>query len=137
MDRVRAFIDSNILISAIVFDRNELEVIEHLKRKGHQLVISYHIHEEIFRVMLDKFPEYISMIDEFIRLSAMEIVPVDAYIDSINQFDGIRDKWDRHVLAAAVAGKCELIITGDKDLLILNNVRDIRILTSKGAKKYG
>lgn len=137
MDRVRAFIDSNIVISAIVFDRNELEVIESLRLKGYQLVISYHIHEEIFRVMLDKFPEYISMIDEFIRLSAIEIVPVESYIDSIDQFNFIRDRWDRHVLAAAVAAKCELIITGDKDLLILNKVRDIRILTSKGAKKYG
>jgi len=48
----------------------------------------------------------------------------------------VRDKNDRHILAAAVTGKCDMIITGDKDLLILKSCRNIRILNSKGAKKY-
>ena len=60
---MRVFIDSNIVISAIVYDRNELDVIDDLKRKGHQLVITDHVHEEIFRTMLEKFPEYMSVID--------------------------------------------------------------------------
>ena len=133
---MRVFIDSNIVISAIVYDRNELDVIDDLKRKGHQLVITDHVHEEIFRTMLEKFPEYLSVIDEFILISRMETVPAKNYIDSIDQYDMVRDKHDRHVLAAAVAAKCELIITGDKDLLVLKKCHNIHILTSKGAMKY-
>ena len=133
---MKVFIDSNILISAIVFDRNELDIIRRMLRKGHQLVISNHIHEEIFRVMLEKFPEHAALVDEFIRLGAMEIVPSNKYLEMIDQFGMMRDKYDRHVLAAAVAAKCELMIAGDKDLLVLESCRNVRILTSKGAKKY-
>jgi len=133
---VRVFIDSNILISATVFDGNELDIIRRMLRKGHQLVISNHIHEEIFRVMLEKFPEHAALVDEFIRLGAMEIVPSNKYLNMINQFDMVRDKYDRHVLAAAVAANCDLIITGDRDLLVLKKCRNVHILTSKGASKY-
>lgn len=136
MDRVRVFIDSNIIISAMVYDRNELEIIERLKLKVHNLVISDHVHEEVFRVMLEKFPEYMALVDEFIKLSAMEIVPSDKYEDTIDQFGMVRDNNDRHILAAAVAGKCDMIITGDKDLLVLKSCRNIHILNSKGAKRY-
>lgn len=133
---MRIFIDSNIIISAIVYDRNELEIIKSLLQKGHQLVISYHIHEEIFRVMLEKFPEYAVLVDENIRLFHLEIIPSNKYLDAVDQFDMVRDKYDRHVLAAAVSSNCDLIITGDKDLLVLDSCRNIRILTSKGAKRY-
>ena len=133
---MRVFIDSNILISAIVFDRNELDIIRRMLRKGHQLVISSHIHEEVFRVVLDKFPEHSALVDEFIRISGMEKVPSSQYLHMTDQFDMVRDKYDRHVLAAAVASNCDLIITGDKDLLVLDSCRNIRILTSKGAKRY-
>lgn len=133
---MRVFIDSNIIISAMVYDRNELEIIENLRLKGHSLVISDHVHEEVFRVMLDKFPEHMALVDEFIRLSAMEMVPTGKYVDTIGQFGIVRDKNDRHILAAAVVAKSDMIITGDKDLLVLKTCRNIRILNSKGAKKY-
>lgn len=136
MDCVRVFIDSNIIISAIVYDRNELEIIEYLKLKGHRLVISDHVHEEIFRVMLEKFPEYIALVDEFILLGAMDMVPSAKYFDTIGQFGIVRDNNDRHILAAAVAGKCDMILTGDKDLLVLKSCRNIRILNSKEAKRH-
>ena len=75
-------------------------------------------------------------LDENIRLFHLEIIPSNKYLDTIDQFDMVRDIYDRHVLAAAVASKCELIITGDKDLLVLDSCRDVRILTSKGTKRY-
>ncbi|MBM4249461.1 MAG: putative toxin-antitoxin system toxin component, PIN family [Euryarchaeota archaeon] len=133
---MRVFIDSNILISALVFDRNELDVLTHVLRKGHQLVTSNHIHEEVFRVMLEKLPEHAKLVDEFIRISGMEIVPGAKYLNMLDQFDIVRDRKDRHVLAAAVAAKCEMIITGDNDLLVLKRCQDVRIVASKGAKKY-
>ena len=66
----------------------------------------------------------------------METVPAKNYIDMIDQYDMVRDRHDRHVLAAAVAAKCELIITGDKDLLVLKKCHNIHILNSNGAMKY-
>ena len=42
-----------------------------------------------------------------------------------------RDADDDMVLATAVAGEAEIIITGDKDLLILKKYRGIRILSPR------
>jgi hypothetical protein len=42
----------------MVFDRNELKAILRCIDSGHVPVISEHIEEEIFRVMLEKFPEH-------------------------------------------------------------------------------
>ena len=39
-----------------------------------------------------------------------------------------RDKDDDEVLACALAAECEAIVTGDNDLLVLQNYRGIRIL---------
>jgi len=42
-----------------------------------------------------------------------------------------RDKDDDIVLATAVAGKANVIVTGDDDLLALKKFRDIRILSPR------
>jgi putative PIN family toxin of toxin-antitoxin system len=42
-----------------------------------------------------------------------------------------RDKDDDVVLATALAGKAEIIVTGDDDLLVLKRFRGIRILSPR------
>jgi predicted nucleic acid-binding protein len=39
--------------------------------------------------------------------------------------------FDDRIIEAAVAGKCQAIVTGDKDLLRLRNFRGITILTAQ------
>ncbi|MEP7212944.1 MAG: putative toxin-antitoxin system toxin component, PIN family [Acidobacteriota bacterium] len=41
-----------------------------------------------------------------------------------------RDPDDDEVLACAVAGDCEIVVTGDDDLLVVNEFLGIRILTT-------
>jgi len=42
-----------------------------------------------------------------------------------------RDPDDDHILAAAISGKCDGIITGDKDLLVLKSYEGIEILSPR------
>jgi predicted nucleic acid-binding protein len=42
-----------------------------------------------------------------------------------------RDRDDDKVLAAAIAGKADLIVTGDEDLLVLGQHHGIRILSPR------
>ena len=131
MEFLKSFIDANVLISALVFDANELKALFKSLDEGYKLVISEHVEEEIFRTMLNKFPEYSKLFHEFIGLADFEIVPKEQYIDKLADYDIVRDKHDRHILASAVVAKCRFIITGDKDLLILKMIDEIEILNAK------
>lgn len=132
---MRLLIDSNVLISAIVFDANELKIMVQSLRQGHVLVISEHIEEEVFRTMLDKFPEYSKLLHEFMSLSAIEVVPREKYLIKIEDYDMVRDKHDRHVLATANCAGCDIIVTGDKDLLVLKSCNGVRIMNARDAMK--
>jgi putative PIN family toxin of toxin-antitoxin system len=113
----KIFLDTNVLISAIVFDKKELELIIRCVDDSDNLFISEHILDEAKRVFLNKFPEHIELLDQFIDISNIQIVNSEIYEKSIEQFKNIRDKYDAHVIAAAKAMNCDNIITGDKDIL--------------------
>jgi putative PIN family toxin of toxin-antitoxin system len=113
----RIFIDTNIIISAIVFDKKELELIIRCISEGDKIYISEHIMQEATRVFMKKFPEYLHMFEKFIKTSEMEVIKRKIYEKEIKTFESLRDKYDAHVIACAKATKCKYIITGDKDLL--------------------
>ena len=113
----RLFIDTNIMVSAIVFDGNELEVIIKSIESGDEIFISEHILEEAIRVFMKKFPKHLDMFEKFLELSDIKIVGKQEYQRIIKKFDDVRDKYDAHVLACANKMTCSYIITGDKDLL--------------------
>lgn len=73
-----------------------------------------------------KFDRYISIEDrqQFFRRLArvVEVVPITHTVRVC------RDPKDEKFLEVAVNGAAELIITGDKDLLVLDHHRDIRII---------
>ncbi|MBI5000911.1 MAG: putative toxin-antitoxin system toxin component, PIN family [Euryarchaeota archaeon] len=132
---MRVLIDSNVLVSAIVFDANELKVIFDCMRKGHALVISEHIEEEVLRTMLSKFPEHAKMLHEFLDLGSFETVSKVKYLADIGKHDFVRDKHDRHLLACAINAKCTIIVTGDKDMLVLKSYQGVEIINAKEAIK--
>ena len=47
-----------------------------------------------------------------------------------------RDRDDDNVLAAAIAGNCDCIVTGDKDLLALQRFGDMAMLSPADFWKY-
>jgi putative PIN family toxin of toxin-antitoxin system len=113
----KLFLDTNVLISAIVFDKKELELIIRCVDDSDNLYISEHIFEEAMRVFLKKFPEHVEFFKKFIEISNIKIIKKSVYENSIKQFQDIRDKYDAHVIAAAKTKKCDFIITRDKDIL--------------------
>ncbi len=128
---MKIFFDANVLISALVYDGNELEVISKAKNKEYEILISEHIVEEILRVMLEKFPEHSKLFTEFVELAGFEVIQKEEYLDNINRYEMVRDKHDRHVLACANITRCDYLITGDKDLLVLEKSNNIEILNAK------
>ncbi len=125
----KIFIDTNILISAIVFDKKELELLIRCTSEGDKIYISEHIMEEATRIFMKKFKGYIKIFEKFIDISEIEIIHKKLYEKKIKKFDDIRDKYDAHVIACAEASKCKFIITGDKDILDYRH-KTIKIMRS-------
>ena len=94
-----------------------------------QLLISQAILEDLAEVLSrPKFDRYVSIEDrqQFIRMlgRVSETVPITYTIRAC------RDARDDKFLELAVNGNAELILTGDRDLLVLNPFQGIQILSS-------
>jgi putative PIN family toxin of toxin-antitoxin system len=78
--------------------------------------------------LIEKFEYAADLADEAVSLlrSRMELVVPEKL-----QRQVCRDPDDDNVLATAVSGKCDCIITGDKDLLVLKAHEGINILSPR------
>ncbi len=96
-------------------------------------MISEFILNEVREKLVGKFKYTSEVANEAIRLlrSRMELVipaPLDKPV--------CRDADDDNILATAMAGDCECIITGDKDLLVLKHFQGIDILSPSDFQEY-
>ena len=125
-------LDTNVLIAAFVARGFCHELLEHCVRQ-HSLVTSDFIIDE-FRDKLShklKFkPDSINQAVELL-LTRMQVVESTSLSQRV-----CRDPDDDSVLAAAIAGNCDCIITGDKDLLVLKEYDGIEILSPGDFREY-
>lgn len=121
----RVVLDTNILISGVVFGGKPREILEMAKTRVIQGVISQILLAELGEVLSKKFDYPESRILQINR-KMKKIFNVVYPVESINI---VRDDDDNRVLEAAVAGGCDYIVTGDEDLLILKKFKNIKILT--------
>ncbi len=124
---MRLALDANVLIAAFVARGLCAELLEHSVREQ-EPVTSAAILEEVRRDLVDKIKVTVAQADQAIWLlrTRSEVVePVDLGTQVC------RDPDDDVVLGTAVAGRCEAIVTGDKDLLDLVSWRDTRIVSPR------
>ncbi len=132
---MKLLLDSNVIISGLIFNGNEFEVILLGEKPDVVLVISEHIYEECKRAIKGKFPKFIAEFEELLTCSNMKIVPKEDYLHNINDVQKVRDVRDRHVIALAESEDCDIIVTGDKDLLTLGKYKKTKILDPKECLK--
>jgi putative PIN family toxin of toxin-antitoxin system len=111
----RYFLDANILVSGLVWDGNERELLKMGERKELQLVSSIYVFRELqdvfegFGFERQKIAESMVYLRSFLEL-------VDATEEDVKEYWGcLGDKGDVPVLAAAIRSKC-ILVTGDKQL---------------------
>jgi putative PIN family toxin of toxin-antitoxin system len=94
----------------------------------HQLIVGETVLAEVQKVLRQKIRVPDDIVREFETLLRVEalIVP-KAKVVSI----AVRDKADMHVLAEAIAGKAEVLVTGDKDLLEVAVPLPLDVLTPR------
>ena len=124
---MRLIIDTNVLVSGIFFGGLPGHLLKKWKDGEIKLVASseiFHEYAEVIRRLGRKYPalETANLID----LLAVELEMVRT--KKINP-PICRDPDDDKFIACAISGKVELIISGDRDLLVLKKYKKIRFIT--------
>jgi putative PIN family toxin of toxin-antitoxin system len=121
-------LDANVLIAALTAQGLCHLVLEKCLAEN-EMVGSDALLAEVSGQLRDKLkipPDHLRETLSFLR-AHMEVVTPRAAPS-----DRRRDPKDLHVLGAALAGNCDLIVTGDKDLLVLDSFEGMPILSPRG-----
>lgn len=111
---MRVFVDTNVIISAMLFPSGKVaRVFSHLLEK-HTVVISSYTKEECKEVFERKFPEKLKQLEIFFDGINFEEFTTPNKIDE-NKYPKIRDLKDLPVLASAILSDSDILLTGDKD----------------------
>ncbi len=106
-------LDTNVLISMILFPgKRFVRMIEYITQ-SHTLVLSSFVVEELMAVAKRKFPAKRDVIDRFLSELGYELVYTPHKMKA-GLFD-IRDINDYPVLYTAIIEDVDILITGDKD----------------------
>lgn len=111
---MRVALDTNVVVAAFA-TRGLCADLLQVVLAEHELVLGDTVLMELQRTLTKKLrmpAERAAEIGRFLREQAVEVVR-EAPPSPVQ----IRDAADQHVLAEAIAGKAEVLITGDGDLL--------------------
>jgi putative PIN family toxin of toxin-antitoxin system len=125
---MRLVLDANVLIAAFVARGVCAELLEHCVRE-HRPVTSEAILEEVRRNLIEKVRASAAQADQTVRLLRTRFEVVEHVV---LEHPVCRDPDDDLVLGTAIAGRCDAIVTGDRDLLDLVTHREIAIVSPRG-----
>ncbi len=106
-------IDTNILISLLVFSSKKMNQMMGHIFKRHQLVLSSYIVEELKDVVKRKFPDKIRIVDTLLTKMEYEYIYTPDILDE-TLFE-IRDLKDYPILYTAILDNVDVLVTGDGD----------------------
>ena len=108
---IRVLVDTNVVISALLFPNSTPARALALVLDEHRLVLTDWIIDELHEVVGRKRPDLLAALDTFLAGIDYELAsPGDPSVP-------ISDPGDQPILDAAVAGAVDVIVTGDKAFL--------------------
>ena len=125
---MRVFLDTNVLVSAFA-TRGLCADVLRLVLAEHELIVAEVVLRELrkaLRLKLKLPPAIIATIEELLREN--EVIPRPRVPSSLE----VRDPDDRWVLASAIAGRADLLVTGDGNLLEIAARSPVRIVDPRG-----
>ena len=131
---MRIVLDTNILVSALISREGPPgQLLAEVKRGGLRLVTSTEQIAELGRVLRrPHLTRYIApaVAEDLLR----NLAEVGEVVTELPDLDVSPDPDDNRILAIAVAGRADLIVSGDKnDMLALGDVEGIPIVTAAWA----
>ena len=122
---MRIVIDINVLISGIIFGGKPSKIIELLFGKKISVFASPEMVDEYKRIYGELGERYAKRTHNESNeiINSMNILPSHSHIEAC------RDPDDNKFIECAIDNRCIYIVSGDKDLLVLEQYEDIGILT--------
>ena len=122
---LKVVLDTNVLVSALVFGGKPQVVIKWLVENG-SIYISQDILTETRRIIHAKFPNFLidfTRLEKLLERDALWVV-----LGSI-KVNICQDPDDNMIIETALLGQGSYIVSGDNDLLVLKNYQNIQIAT--------
>ena len=127
---LRIVIDTNVLVSALLFEHSVPARAVQLAFREHRVLMSVATSSEIQAVLgRSKLSGALSekVRTEFIKKLQLAAIPIQV----VSTFAICRDTRDDKFLQLAIDGEAHGLVTGDGDLLDLNSFRGVRIMTPR------
>lgn len=124
---MRVLLDTNVLVAAVLFGGLPRRLLDAALQGRFVLVTGVELLDEFEDVLLDRF----GFDRSAARLVRAEMDTIAELAQPRDLPPVSRDLDDDLVLATADAGAAEVIVTGDKDLLVLEAHRGVPILTPR------
>jgi putative PIN family toxin of toxin-antitoxin system len=125
---MRVFLDTNVLVAAFAA-RGLCEDVFRAVLTEHELFVGATVIDELTRVLANKLKmptEKAQSVAAFIRHEATVLSPERPapWPES--------DPDDRWIVAAAIEGEVDVLVTGDQDLLSLNGALEFPVVSPRG-----
>ena len=125
---MRVFLDTNVLVAAFA-TRGLCADVLRIVLAEHDLITGEVVLGELRDVLAKRLKLPLGTVADIMALlRAQEVVPKPANPSSLP----IRDPDDRWILASAVAGGADVLVTGDQDLLAIAAQARLTILNPRG-----
>jgi putative PIN family toxin of toxin-antitoxin system len=130
---IRAVLDTNTLVSAIIQPKGKPGQIYRLAVVGYEFLSSEFILQELTDVLerghIQK--KYQGQVTQALRQQFLDnIRSLATIVDEHTKFEAVKkDKKDNRILAAGADGGADYLVTGDPHLLELDEFQGIKIVT--------
>jgi putative PIN family toxin of toxin-antitoxin system len=128
--KARYVFDTNVIVSSLLFEKGNPSKAFRYALKHGEVLLSVELLEELSDVLgREKFDRFVTSEerDEFLETFVERAMLVEV----IERVQECRDPRDDKILELALNGQAEYIVSGDKDLLVLNPFRTVKIITAE------
>jgi uncharacterized protein len=128
--KARYAFDTNVIVSSLLFKNGNPSKAFRYALKHGEVLLSLELLEELSDVLgREKFDRFVTSDerDEFLET----FVERAMLVEIIERVQECRDPKDDKILELALNGQAEYIVSGDKDLLVLNPFHSVKIVTAE------
>jgi putative PIN family toxin of toxin-antitoxin system len=131
---IRAVLDTNVLVSGLVSQKGPpRQILDAWLESRYTLVLSLYLVDELAHVLTyPRIAERVHLTQEELEavlaalLSQAELTPGKLQLLGVT-----RDPKDDPILACAVEGQADYIVSGDQNLLVLDEYEGIQVVTPR------